>query len=106
MWRELGLKIDLPTIGPWPLEDRVGFRLAIAEVRFSQRKGINTTSHVQFDTVRKMRTAFAHIHDVGRSIHAESVAGFKGLKGDVYAGTIVQQTVDFFSCLLEVYYYV
>ena len=30
MWRELGLEIDLLTLGPWSPDDRVGFKIAMA----------------------------------------------------------------------------
>ena len=33
MWKELGITIDLPSIEPWPEEDKVGFRVALAEIR-------------------------------------------------------------------------
>jgi hypothetical protein len=28
-WKRLGLTVKLPDIGPWPLEDNVGCRLAV-----------------------------------------------------------------------------
>lgn len=87
MWRELGISIDLPALGPWPLEDKVGFRLALAQVRYSQRPGTNAGTHLQFDTVRKMRTAYNHVHEVGKAIRAEEVTGFKGLKGEIFGAS-------------------
>jgi hypothetical protein len=97
MWKELGLKIDLPSLGPWPTEDRVGFRLALAQVRYSQRPGTNAGTHLQFDTVRKMRTAYNHIYEVGKAIEAKDIAGFKGMKGDIFGASNCPTDSRFFQ---------
>jgi hypothetical protein len=97
MWRELGVDIGLPSLGPWPEEDRVGFRVALAQVRYSQRPGINASTHLQFDTVRKMRTAFNHIYEVGKAIKGEEVAGFKGMKGDIFGSSSCPTDSRFFQ---------
>jgi hypothetical protein len=78
MWRELGVDIGLPSLGPWPEEDKVGFRVALAQVRYSQRPGINAGTHLQFDTVRKMRTDFNHVYEVGKAIKGEKWQVLKG----------------------------
>ena len=97
MWRELGVTIDLPTIGPWPPQDKVGFRVALAEVRYSQRPGANEKTHLQFDTVRKMRTAYNHVFEVGKSIAALEPSGFKGMKGDIFASSNCPTDSRFFQ---------
>jgi hypothetical protein len=97
MWRELGITVDLPSLGPWPAEDKVGFRIALAQVRYSQRPGVNEQSHLQFDTVRKMRTAFNHVYEVGKAIAASEVSGFKGMKGDVYSASRCPTDSRFFQ---------
>ena len=97
MWRELGLEIDLPTLGPWAPEDRVGFRIAMAQVRYSQRPGANESTHLQFDTVRKMRTAFNHVYEVGKAIRAEDHTGFKGLKGEIFSASSCPTDSRFFQ---------
>lgn len=97
MWRELGVSIDLPSIGPWPAHDKVGFRVALAEVRYSQRPGANEKTHLQFDTVRKMRTAFSHVFEVGKSITALEPYGFKGMKGDVFSSSSCPTDSRFFQ---------
>ena len=38
-WKELSLEPNLPALGPWPLEDNVGFQLALGELRYSQKPG-------------------------------------------------------------------
>ena len=97
MWRELGVSIDLPSLGPWPVEDKVGFRVAMAQVRYSQRPGKNEATHLQFDTVRKMRTAYNHVHEVGKAISAVDISGFKGLKGDTFAASKCPTDSRFFQ---------
>ena len=97
MWRELGITIDLPSLGPWPPEDRVGFRVAMAEVRYSQRPGVNKSTHLQFDTVRKMRTAFNHVYEVGKGISSMNISGFKGMKGDIFAASSCPTDSRFFQ---------
>ena len=97
MWRELGVTIDLPTLGPWPSDDKVGFRVAMAQVRYSQRPGVNENTHLQFDTVRKLRTAFNHVHDVGRTLASTSISGFKGMKGEIFASSSCPTDSRFFQ---------
>ena len=97
MWRELGVEIELPSLGPWPEEDKVGFRVALAQVRYSQRPGINAGTHLQFDTVRKMRTAFNHVYEVGKAIRADDIAGFKGMKGDIFGASNCPTDSRFFQ---------
>ena len=82
-WNELGLEIDLPKVGPWPVEDHVGFNVAIAQLRYSQRGGQNRSTHLQYDSVRKLRTAYAHLHQVGRLASNPEATNFKSLKGEV-----------------------
>ena len=53
-WNELGIALVLPSLGPLPVEDRVGFCLAIAHLRYSQRSGKNKDSHLQYNTACKL----------------------------------------------------
>ena len=86
-WKELHMKIDLPPVGPWKVEDAVGFRVAIGQLRYSQRKGQNRTTHLQFDSVRKLRTAFAHLHSNSRLALGSEATSFKAMKGQVFTVT-------------------
>ena len=97
MWRELGVSVDLPSLGPWPEEDRVGFRVALAQVRYSERPGLNEKTHLQFDTVRKMRTAYNHVYEVGKAISAIDLSGFKGMKGDIFSASRCPTDSRFFQ---------
>ena len=97
MWRELGMKIELPPLGPWPLKDEVGFRIAMAQVRYAQRPGTNASTHLQFDSVRKLRTAFAHLYSVSNAVAGVETSGFKGIKGDIFAATKCPTDSKFFQ---------
>ena len=81
-WKDLGLKIDLPPLGPWPIKDVVGFRLAIGHLRYSQRPGKNRATHLQYDTVRKLWTMFNHLND--NSPSDQLLTSFRTLGGDIY----------------------
>jgi len=81
---ELGLENNFPEMGPWPVADHVGFQLAITQLKFSQRTGNNELTHLQFDTVRKLRTAFNHIHEVSAQAHESSNFSFRDMSGKAY----------------------
>ena len=86
-WKELHMTIDLPPVGPWKVEDSVGFRVAIGQLRYSQGKGQNRSTHLQFDSVRKLRTAFAHMHSNSRLAQGAEATSFKAMKGQVFTVT-------------------
>ena len=63
MSEELGLApVDLK-IEAWPVCDNQGFQVAIETLRASQRPGRNDSSYTQFDTIRKLRTAYAIVNE-------------------------------------------
>jgi len=86
-WRELGVQPDLPSLGPWPVSDRVGFRLALAELKLSQRPGKNRGTHLQFDTIRKLRTAYSHVHESSASSVLALVNSFRNQLGKVFTNS-------------------
>ena len=88
---------NLPVLGPWATYDRIGFQIAMAQVRYSQRPGINASTHLQFDTVRKMRTAFNHVYEVGKAVSGTEVAGFKGMKGEIFSASNCPTDSRFFQ---------
>ena len=81
---ELGLVPQHVKLGPWPLGDGQGFQTAIEMLRASQKKGKNDTSYVQFDTVRKIRTAYSTVYESSASagLHTST---FKGAHGNTFA---------------------
>ena len=58
---ELGLEPVGVTMGPWPVTDQMGFQVAIELLRASQKKGRNDDTYVQFDSIRKIRSAYANV---------------------------------------------
>jgi hypothetical protein len=83
MCDELGMeRIELP-IGAWPVRDNMGFRLAITMLRASQSKGRNDSSYVQFDSIRKMRSAFSNTYENSAKGN-QTVLGFRADKGKAY----------------------
>ena len=84
---ELGLEHNFPEIGPWPVEDNMGFQLAITQLKFSQRSGKNVKTHLQFDTIRKLRTAFNHIHEVSAEAHLAPIHSFRDTVGRTYVNS-------------------
>jgi hypothetical protein len=58
---ELGLdKPSIPRLGPWPVEDKFGMGAAIVLLKHSLDPGLTGTT-VQYNTVRKMKSAFANL---------------------------------------------
>ena len=80
---ELGLVPQLMKLGPWPLGDGQGFQTAIEMLKASQKKGKNNSSYVQFDTVRKIRTAYATIYE-SSAVANRHTSTFKGAHGNTF----------------------
>jgi len=81
---ELGLVPQLLKLGPWPLGDGQGFQTAIEMLRASQKKGKNDASYVQFDTVRKIRTAYATLYE-NSAAAGNHTSTFKGAHGNTFS---------------------
>ena len=62
---EFGLPpVDIP-VGPWPVADTCGYQIAIEILRASQNPGRNAASYTQFDSVRKLRSAYLTAYESG-----------------------------------------
>ena len=81
---ELGLVPQSIKLGPWPVGDGQGFQTAIEMLRASQRRGKNDANYVQFDTVRKIRTAYATVYESSAAAGSHT-ATFKGNHGTTLA---------------------
>ena len=81
---ELGMVPQRMKLGPWPLADGQGFQTAIEMLRASQKKGKNDSSYVQFDTVRKVRTAYATVYESSAAA-GHHTSTFKGSHGNTFA---------------------
>jgi len=59
--QELGLaEPPLHAPGPFPFQDTCGVRVAVLSVFYSLRQGKHDKSHLQYDTVRRLRSAVAN----------------------------------------------
>ena len=61
----LGLSNILPVMEPFPLEDRLGMGLAVGMLICSLDEGTNQNT-LQFESVRKMKSAFSNMWDVSK----------------------------------------
>ena len=59
-WEEIGLEVVLPKVGPWPVEDHVGCRVAIAQLRYMNVKKTVIDLHNRWRNLERTggRTAF------------------------------------------------
>ena len=60
---QLGFKSVNIKVGPWPVADTCGFQIAIEMIKHSQDSGRNNANYVQFDSIRKTRSAYANAFD-------------------------------------------
>ena len=58
---ELGLKPVGIAMGPWPVGDQTGFQVASELFRASLKKRRNNDTYVQFDSIQKIRLAYANV---------------------------------------------
>ena len=58
---QLGLTPVRIVVGPWPLGDTVGFQIALEILRASKLPGRNDTMYTQFDSIRKIRSAYMNV---------------------------------------------
>ena len=100
-WKEMNLKPVLPTLKPWPLDDSVGFSLALGLLRYSQNQGRNTKNHLQFDSVRKLRTTFSHIHEASSTANLGTVLSFRNQKGDVFTNSSCVTQSRFYTMFMR-----
>ena len=83
---DLGMRrLELP-VGPWPVEDNVGFRLAIIILRASQAKGRNSKDYTQFDTIRRIRSGYSNTYE-NSYMGNRAVLAFRGETGKAYKYT-------------------
>ena len=62
---EFGLPpVDIP-VGPWPVADTCGFQIAIEILRALQNPGRNDASYTQFNSARKLRSAYLTAYESG-----------------------------------------
>jgi hypothetical protein len=80
---EMNIMPDIPTRGPWPLADTVGFQLSILILRASLDKGRYSSTHQEFNTVRRLRSAYHAAFD-SSYMGVVNQGCFTANKGKVY----------------------
>jgi hypothetical protein len=78
MWGKVGLEPDLPPLGPFPVEDSLGMRVAVAMLMKTLEPGRYHSSYQQFETVRKLRAAYSNVYMASR----EGVLSLRTIGGD------------------------
>jgi hypothetical protein len=58
--RLVGLEGPYANEGPYPSFDHVGYEVAVQMLLMSRRKGLHSPTHLQFDTIRKLRTVYGN----------------------------------------------
>ena len=96
---ELGLTPRHYVKGPWPLEDSVGFQIAIEIVGASLLDGRNVKDHQQFETIRRIRTMHQHMYESGPS--RGNLVFKKSNKGDVVHTSQCRTNSLFFTRFME-----
>ena len=62
---QIGLQPINLKVGPWPIADNCGFQVAIEMIKHSQGKGRNSSNYIQFDSIRKIRSAYSNVFESG-----------------------------------------
>lgn len=84
--KELGMPPIAFRQGPWKVADGQGMQIAIEVLRASQEKGRNDETYVQFDSIRKIRTAYSNLFESSLG-GARTSRTFKGGYGKTFALT-------------------
>ena len=90
MSKELGLPPVQIRVGPWPVIDNCGFQIAIETLRSSQQPGRNDSTYTQFDSIRKLRSAYLTAYESSPSRCLDNKC-FKSDKGQ-YLSIIKSET--------------
>ena len=82
--RDLGLPPVKLSMGPWPVADTCGFQIAIEILRSSQLPGRNASSYTQFDSIRKIRSAYLTANEASPNRCLDN-GGFKTDRGQIFS---------------------
>ena len=63
---ELNIPPPFEPLGPWPIADDQGLRLAISFLRASQEGGKTSQRYTQYDTIRKMVSSFGNHYEAAQ----------------------------------------
>ncbi len=62
LWGKLGLKPNLPALGPYPVSDSLGMGVALTMLMKTLELGWYNAQYQQVETVRKLRAAFSNLY--------------------------------------------
>ena len=79
-----GMKAVTPAMGPFPLEDTFGMRIAVCLLKRSLDPGRNE-KHIQFSTARKLRSAFSNAYHASKEVGNVASMAYESTK--TYATT-------------------
>jgi hypothetical protein len=57
-----GFEPQIPNLGPFPIEDKLGYSVAFSMLKHSLRPGRHSKVYTQFATIRKQRSAFSNVY--------------------------------------------
>lgn len=81
---EVGFDSVSPALGPFPLEDTFGMKVAVVLLRRSLDPGKHER-HIQFSTARKIRSAFSNVYHASRELTQVAAMAYETAK--TYATT-------------------
>jgi hypothetical protein len=62
LWDQVGLSPELPALGPFPVKDSVGFRVAVGMLLKSLEPGRYNQDYQQYETIRKLRGGYSNLY--------------------------------------------
>jgi hypothetical protein len=65
IWEQVDIHPTLTALGPFPVEDKLGYGVAIAMLLKSMEGGSHDKSYQQFETIRKLRSGFSNVFTSG-----------------------------------------
>ena len=94
---KLGLEpLDLQR-GPWPIKDNIGVQVALEILSASQEPGRHSKEYQQYETIRKLRSAFSNAFESGPQGTTQNNLVFRGDKGKAYGLRTAPTESLFFS---------
>ena len=68
-----GFEPDLPSLGPFPLKDDLGYCVAFSMLVHSRKPGKHSKLYTQFATIRKQRSAYSNLYSASKESVNEGV---------------------------------
>ena len=98
---KLGFTPVLSPLRPWPVSDTVGFNIALVQLSYAQNRCKNESTHLQFDSVRKLITTASHIHESSATANISTAHTFRNIQGDSFTNSSCPTQTRCFQTLME-----